>query len=62
MCVMIYKCLATRYLSAIFCRAYFANAKKLGRRLNLMCGSRAAIHGDFYARTRRCEQPTLLVD
>lgn len=33
-------------------RTYFANANKLGRRLNLMCDGRAAIHGDFYARTR----------
>lgn len=42
-------------------RAYLSPMlKKLGQRLNLMCGTRAAIHGDFYARTRRCEWPTLL--
>lgn len=46
------KRLAGRNLRGILSRAYLVNAKKLGRRLNLMCGTRAAIYGNFYVRTR----------
>lgn len=50
--------LTIRNLRGILSRAYLLNAKKLGQRLNLMCGTRAAIHDDFYARTRCYEWST----